>query len=252
MATASTPTRRDVVLLHGWGSGRAVLGNLRRALAERHNVHALDLPGYGGRAACEPYTLEWIVDDLAVRSPSRCAVVGWSLGGQLALTWARLRPQQVDSLVLIAATPSFIRRGDWSPALDDDVLNAFATALATDTRATMQRFISLQARGDEHARAVMQRLRALASECPLPAPAALQGGLQILRESDLRSVLPTIGQRALVIHGDRDALAPVAAGAFLASSLPAAHFSPIEGAGHAPFISRPDICARLMMDHLDE
>ena len=48
---------KDLVLLHGWGMSRTVFDGLRHELASAVETHALDLPGYGGRASPEPYAV---------------------------------------------------------------------------------------------------------------------------------------------------------------------------------------------------
>jgi malonyl-CoA O-methyltransferase len=70
-----------------------------------------------------------------------------------------------------------------------------------------------------------------------PTTAALDQSLALVRGIDLRTLAPTIRAPALVVAGDRDTLAPRAAGAWLASALPNARFAEIAGAAHAPFLS---------------
>jgi len=209
----------DLVLLHGWGLGSAVFASFGRTLARRFRVHLVDLPGYGASDHCEPYTLDVLVQCVARATPPRVYVVGWSLGAQLALAWARSARAQVARLGLIAATPCFTRRADWGCATGTGVFDAFARDLARDPQAVRERFLGLQAHGAERARAVLRALRAAAAHEPPPHPEALAGGLAILREQDLRAA---------------------AAGEWLAANLPHAHAAPIAGAGHAPFLSHPD------------
>ena len=149
----------DVVLLHGWSMHGGVWNGLARALAPHCRVHAVDLPGYGASPACTPYALERIASELASLMPQRCAVCGWSLGGQVALVWARDAPSQVKQLALIATTPCFARRDDWPHAVEARVLHEFAEALAADHDGTLQRFLALQTLGDAHAGPVNRRLR---------------------------------------------------------------------------------------------
>ncbi|HTP95942.1 MAG TPA: alpha/beta fold hydrolase [Burkholderiales bacterium] len=230
----------DLVLLHGWGLGSAVFASFGRTLARRFRVHLVDLPGYGASDHCEPYTLDVLVQCVARATPPRVYVVGWSLGAQLALAWARSARAQVARLGLIAATPCFTRRADWGCATGTGVFDAFARDLARDPQAVRERFLGLQAHGAERARAVLRALRAAAAHEPPPHPEALAGGLAILREQDLRAGIGAVAQPAAVIHGSRDELAPAAAGEWLAANLPHAHAAPIAGAGHAPFLSHPD------------
>jgi pimeloyl-[acyl-carrier protein] methyl ester esterase len=237
----------DLVLLHGWGVGAAVLSPLAAELARSARVHVANLPGYGGSQEITRWDVDVLADAIAAAVPPHVAVAGWSLGGQVALAWALRHPAQVRRLVLLATTPRFARGAGWEHGVDDDVLEGFETGIVEDAAATLARFRGLIARGDANERSVR---RALATDT-LPAPATtLAAGLELLRATDLRAALPRIAQPALVIHGDRDAVIPCAAGAALASALPAGIWVPMADAGHAPFLGREAAIAARIQEFL--
>lgn len=243
---------RDLVLLHGWGMHAGIWSDLARELAPFFRVHAVDLPGYGGSAMCDPYTLDQMAALLARQLPQRCLVCGWSLGGQVALAWAALAPQQVTRLALIATTPCFTQRSDWPHAVAADVLRAFAEGLRTDCDGTLKRFLSLQARGDKQAKQVVLQLKECLSAREKPGPGVLGHGLKILLNADLRDRLSAVAQPTLVVHGDRDTLAPLAAGEHLSRSLPNARLVEVCGAAHAPFVSDAQDTGALLKRFFDE
>src|SRR5688500_10131120 len=109
---------RDVVLLHGWGTTAAVWKDLGTRLAPRFRVPAPQLPGYGAGPECAPCTPDTVAGTIADAAPACCSVVGWSLGAQVALAWARAAPRQVARLALIAATPCFTRRAGWPHGIE--------------------------------------------------------------------------------------------------------------------------------------
>ncbi len=241
-----------MVLLQGWGSNVQVFRGLARALEKNFRVQVMPLPGYSDTAACMPYTLERVADKLAAAAPKQCVVVGWSLGAQVALTWAQRAPKQVDRLALFAATPCFTRRADWPHAVSPVAMRQFDSAIKRDCASVLRRFVALQSHGDTHAVRVAHKLRTVLFTNPLPTQDALEGGLEILRTTDLRGILASIRQPALVMHGERDAVTPCAAGQALSEALPNARFHKIAGAGHAPFLSDPQVVAALLQRYLDE
>jgi pimeloyl-[acyl-carrier protein] methyl ester esterase len=243
---------RDVVLLHGWGAGAAVWREMAAHLAPRRLTHAPDLPGYGMAPACAPYTLDGIAAAVARSAPTRCHVVGWSLGGQVALAWARSAPQQVERLALIATTPCFTQRADWPHAVTAEALAGFSKGLSAERAGTLRRFMSLQAQGDGKAKQVARQLRAAHAARNGPALEALAGGLRILSETDLRDALGSIRQPVLVVHGDRDSLVPLAAGEYLSRRLFNARFLVLRGAAHAPFLSKPEDTSTALREFFDE
>lgn len=237
---------RELVLLHGWGTHSGIWSEMAQSLAPHFRLHLVDLPGCGESADCEPYSLQHVAGLLAREMPEHCGVVGWSLGGQVALAWARAAPEQVERIALIATTPCFAQRADWPHAVSREALQEFGRALATDGPGTLRRFFSLQALGDERAREAVARLRGCLKRDGATGVAALAGGLNVLLEADQRDELAAIRQPVLVLHGDRDRVAPPAAAQYLESRLPNAERVVIAGAAHVPFVTAlPEVSAHL-------
>lgn len=241
----------DLVLLHGWALHGGMWGPWIDALAERARLHVIDLPGHGR----SPWTtdhrdLASLAREVSPLVPSGAAVLGWSLGGMLALEIARTRPGDLEALVLIATTPCFLEREEWTGGMKPEVLEGFATGLAADYRRTIGNFLALQTWGDERASAALRSLRSSLSSHGEPDPRALEAGLEILRHTDLRDALPMIATPTLVIAGEHDRITPVVAGRELAARLPAARFVEIPKAGHAPFLSHGDEVLRHVQQFL--
>ena len=242
----------DIVLLHGWGMNAAVWDDVAADLAKCFRVHCVDLPGHGNSPASALHTLDAMTDALSAVFPQPTTVCGWSLGGQVALNWALRAPGQVKRLVLIATTPRFVNGARWESGIDAGLFEELARTLAEDCRATLQRFLALQAQEDVDSRAVLRRLRQTISRRGEPAVAALAAGLQILEKTDLRDSLPQITQPALIMHGERDAIVPLAAGAYLQRKLPRAVLEVCAGAAHAPFVASPQRTARRIVEFCNE
>jgi pimeloyl-[acyl-carrier protein] methyl ester esterase len=166
-------------------------------------------------------------------------VVGWSLGGQIALAWALARPQRVGRLVLVASTPRFVAGDGWEHAMTRETLQRFGDELGVAWKATVLRFLTLQLRGSEHGHATLAVLRKELFARGEPSPRTLTEALATLAATDLRAQSGRVTQPALVISGEQDMLAPAAAGRWLAAAMPNARFEAIDGAAHAPFLSHP-------------
>jgi pimeloyl-[acyl-carrier protein] methyl ester esterase len=233
--------RPDLVLLHGWGMNHTVWTELAALLADGVRVHCIDLNSLTSRAT--PCTLAALVDAVAL-SVQRATVCGWSLGGQVALRWARQMPAQVERVILIATTPRFVRGPDWDFGMEPAVFDAFASGLDENIEATLRRFVLLQAHGDNAAHEVRRRLRACVNAGDDQNVTALAAGLRILQDTDLRSELASIRQPTLILHGERDCVVPTGAGEYLLRALPHAELEILAGAGHAPFLSAPHQVAR--------
>jgi pimeloyl-[acyl-carrier protein] methyl ester esterase len=233
-----------LVLLHGWAMHSGLFAPLLPRLVERYRVHLVDLPGHGRSAGMATSSLEAMtraVADAVARLPDvddePALVLGWSLGGAVALQWALAAPQRVRGLLLVATTPCFVARADWPHAVTAATLKRFGDELTVSYRLTLQRFLTLQVQGSERARAALAELRGQLFARGEPSPEALRAGLALLERIDLRDRVAAVRQRSLVIAGDRDALASPGAGEWLARALPHASFLLLRGAGHAPFLS---------------
>lgn len=241
-----------LALLHGWGMNARVFDALAARLAADFEVRAFDLPGHGGRAPLAANTLAAWADDLAQALPEGAMLLGWSLGGQVALRIALDHPQRVARLVLLASTPRFLAADGWPHGIAAADLDAFGASLLEDPQATLLRFLSLQTRGMDGQRALLQRLReTLLAALPADA-AALAAGLDLLRGTDLRADLPHVTQPVLVLHGTLDTLTPPGAGAWMAEVLPQARHVEIARAAHAPHLSHLDAVAVAIGDFARE
>jgi pimeloyl-[acyl-carrier protein] methyl ester esterase len=166
-------------------------------------------------------------------------LLGWSLGSLVALRIAQRHPQRIARLVLVCATPRFVAGDDWAHAMERQTLTRFGDELAVAYRLTLQRFLSLQVQGSEDGRRTLATLREALFARGEPSRDVLAGGLDILACTDLRASVHAIAVPTLVVTGQRDALTPAAAGAWLAQALPSARHVDIAGAAHAPFLSHP-------------
>jgi len=233
-------TGPDLVLLHGWALHGGMWGPWLDGLARQVRLHVVDLPGHGRSSwPAGVRDLAGLARAVFPAAPRGAALLGWSLGGMVALELARQHPRHLRAQVLVATTPKFLAGPDWEHGLQPAVLDEFSAGLAGDYRRTVQNFLALQTRGDEHALETLRMLRGRLASHGEPDPAALAAGLGILRDADLRDSLPRIALPALVVAGEHDRLTPPEAGRALASSLPAARFRLVERSGHAPFLSHP-------------
>jgi pimeloyl-[acyl-carrier protein] methyl ester esterase len=230
-----------LVLLHGWGMHGGMWGQAAARLEAHFQIHYVDLPGHGASSAVRPFTLDILVKLLTQHFVAPVNVCGWSLGGMIAQHWAATRPEQVSRLVLVGSTPCFRMRDDWQDGMATEMLEQFATELMQNHAATLRRFLALQVRGSDDEKSLLSQLRAQLLARGEPDLQVLQGGLEILRDADLRARLREIVQPALIVAGERDKLTPPAASRYMAEQMPTAEFVEVAGAAHAPFLSHPEI-----------
>jgi pimeloyl-[acyl-carrier protein] methyl ester esterase len=239
-----------LVLLHGWGMNLRVFDVLRAPLAQHYALTALDLPGHGASAWPADWTAERQLEAIAAAVPPGATLIGWSLGGQLALSLAAERACAIRRLVLIASTPCFTARDGWDHGLPAATLQQFADALEQDPPRLMSQFIELQVRGSAAAAEVRAALNGALERHGSAELPALRAGLALLAGNDLRQQARTLAIPALVLAGEHDQVVPAAASQALAELLPQARLQLVRRSGHAPFVSHPETVAAALLQFL--
>ncbi|MCG9055540.1 pimeloyl-ACP methyl ester esterase BioH [Laribacter hongkongensis] len=234
----------DVVFLHGWSLHGGIWQRVATALADRFTCHLVDLPGHGASRTPAVADLAHVADSVADAFPLPVAVVGWSLGGLVAMQWALQRPEAVRALALTATSPCFVCQPDWPHAQPAGQIAAVADSLGSDFEATLNRFLALQLLGAPDARTTVNAVRD--SLFAHGRPQGLAPMLDVLVAADLRARVSQIACPVWLGFGARDAITPLAAGEWLATALPDALWQPFERASHAPFLSHEsEFTARL-------
>jgi pimeloyl-[acyl-carrier protein] methyl ester esterase len=241
-----------IVLIHGWGMGGNVWESIAEKLSGRYRVTILDLPGYGRSAhyVLPEYTLSHLAGELVSLVPPGATVLGWSLGGMIAMQMALGYPNVLERLILVAASPQFQRSADWPHAVDTRILENFASELADSYKDTIQQFLAIQALGSDHAREEIRLLRDKVFRDGEPDKIALRKSLDILQTANLREQVHNIDMDTLIIGGERDRLVPVAAVEWLAENIDRSRVRIVKGASHAPFISHQDQFLKILDDFL--
>jgi len=234
------PDSKRLTAIHGWGFNRAVWDELGDCLKGDYAFNAIDLPGFGRSPMPEgEYTLSMLADSVAESLPSPSVLMGWSLGGLVALEVARRYPERVEGLVMVASAPRFTATDDWPHGVARDVLEDFSETLIQDHKAALLRFLILQAGRTDLGRATVKKLKPLLFRYGAPDRKALEEGLVLLRETDLRHVLAEIRCPVLFILGARDNLLSPTVETDLRRLRPDCRIAVIADSAHAPFISHP-------------
>jgi pimeloyl-[acyl-carrier protein] methyl ester esterase len=249
--SATFGSGKRVILIHGWAMHSGIWRDFAGQLAQNYQVTCVDLPGHGHSGKLTPFTLEHITDALMAALPDEpCCVLGWSLGAAVALELARRFPERVSGVILVAGNPCFLQRDNWA-GMQTAVLDSFAAHLQANTQMTLVRFLSIQVMTLPNAKALAKTLKTAVLECAAPDAQTLQGGLDILKDSDLRTTLAGVNVPVLVVLGKKDSLVPVAVGSQITRLAPTAQVHILEHAAHIPFLSHPQEVLGLVTQFMD-
>jgi len=232
---------RPVVLLHGWGTSGDSLAGVAKALEDRFRVYVIDLPGFGWTP---PPPEAWGTRDYAshVEAFMDCAeiasasILGHSFGGRIALALAARIPSRVRSLVLVASAGIRPRRG----------LGTSVQVAAAKVGKRLFSFPMWGGLGDRIVSAVSQRV----GSPDYRNAGRMRATLVKVVNEDLRGILWSISVPTLIIWGDGDQEVPRSSMEVLAQGIQGSRMEVFEGAGHFPFVDRPDRFSRLVGDFL--
>lgn len=250
----ATPDAPLAVLLHGIGGGRDAWGDASSgtgaALASAgFAAIAVDLPGYGGSASLEPYTLAGVAQRVAALIESlgreRAVIVGHSLGGMVAQELYAHEPRRVQALVLAGTSAAFGKPGGaWQQQF---LAERFApldagrgmTALAASLVAGMV--------GPQAPSAAVAAATALMARVP---EATYRAALTALTHFDRREQLAHIAVPTLCLTGEHDRNAPPSLVQQMAQRIPGAEYLELPGVGHLAPMEAPQAFNRALIAFL--
>lgn len=246
-----------LLLLHGFTGSAEEWADLIPALAHLRRIIAVDLIGHGrSPAPTDPrrYTMEHSVADLLALldtlGHARVDVLGYSMGGRVALHLAAAAPARVHTLILESASPGIEDPAERAARAAAD--DALATCIEqeglewfVDYWADLPLFAS-QARLPREARAALRTRRLRGS--PVGYANSLRG-MGTGRQASLWTRLPMMRIPTLIISGELDRKY-VAIGARMAAMMPLARQTVVPGAGHAVHLEQPKAFSDLVVGYI--
>ncbi|MBT3194891.1 MAG: alpha/beta fold hydrolase [Candidatus Ruthia sp.] len=193
-------TGDNLVLLHGWGFNADLFDPLISQYQSQYRITKIDLPGHGRSNNVEGGLDEWC-DEIIKILPKNPILLGWSLGGLLAINIAT--KIKISKLILVASTPNFVQNSNWEFGIDADNFRQFSDALTLNLSKGLKRFTSLQTKDKTQLKALNQSI----DKYPATTT-SLNQGLEILMNTDLTHELKSLSTPIKVILGNRDTLVP--------------------------------------------
>ena len=182
-----------LVLLHGGLGATEMFAGIMPALSQSHRVIAVDLQAHGRTADIDrPFNLDAMAGDIAALlrhlGVARADVMGYSLGGAVALRTAALYPGLVRKLVLISTA---FKRDGWYP----EVVAAMSQVGAAAAEPMKQ--------------SPIYKMYARIAPKPADWPVLLTKMGELLRQDyDWSKDVAAIKAPTLLVFGDADALRP--------------------------------------------
>ncbi|ROQ21105.1 malonyl-CoA O-methyltransferase [Marinimicrobium koreense] len=239
-----------LVLLHGWGFDSRSWEPLLPWLRQYSDVIALDLPGFGDSPAGADFSLDSVLNAIDQSLPAQATLVGWSLGGMLAVALAARRPERITRVITLASNLRFVADASWPEAMAPATNERFKRDFERAPVKGLKRFLGLVAHGDQREREVRA---ALANLQPEPEQVRPQWGqaLTLLSDLDNARAFEQLRQPGLHLYAEHDALVPLAAAGQLPALNQRQRVSVVAGAGHAMHWSEPERVGEAVLHFLN-
>lgn len=229
-----------MVLIHGYPLDHSIWDGVASLLENDFDLILPDLRGFGGSSTVDtPYSMGDIANDLAslldFLGIEKASFAGHSMGGYVALAFAKAYPNRVNGLALVSSqaagdTPER-KEGRYKTAAD--VVEKGVAMVA----ATMTEKLSADPQVRDNLQPLIQK----------QSIAGVVGALKAMAErEDLTSFAASFDRPLVLIHGDSDELIPVDRAREIKFLLPPALLFELSGAGHMPMMEMPDQTASLL------
>lgn len=242
-----------IVLLAGFPLSREIWDSVTERLAATHRVVRPDLRGMGASSiAGGPYLMETLAGDIAAVLDAlgldRAAIAGHSLGGYVALAFARMFSERLERMALVcsrlsADTPEQRRSreelADRLERVNDAraLIDAYAgRLLSEETKRT---------RPD-----VVERVAEIIKRSNSRGSAAMLRGMAQRGASD--DIAPDIGVPVLVLAGGCDSVVPLDEARAMAELFPRATFAVAQRSAHLPMMEEPDTTYSVLESWLEK
>lgn len=233
LAYARRGAGQPLILVHGFPFDHTAWDRAASLLESDFDLILPDLRGFGESTTVEsPYSIADMADDLAALMDAlgieSAALAGHSMGGYVALAFAKKYPQRVRGLALVssqaAADTPERKEGRYktAQAVAENGVTVVAEAMTPKLSAN-------------------SRIQAFVKELILKqGSAGVIGALKAMAErEDSTPILASFIFPVVLIHGDADALIPLEKAQEIKAVLPGARMTILPGAGHMPMLEFP-------------
>lgn len=242
-----------VVMLHGFGGDKDNWDRFSKKLTDHCRLIIPDLPGHG--ESVQDLSLNYGIQEQAKRLKEfldslgikKAHLVGNSMGGAIAMRYAALYPESVQSLALIdtagaVRAPSefdaIVKRTGRNPVLDIKSAAVFKNMMKYiyEKPPYLPGFvIDVLTEEKLKRRAIEQKIYR-----------------DILADMDQTSIVANIHAPTLIIWGARDRIINVDSAEWLHQKIAGSKKEILEGVGHCPMIEKPEVTGELYLRFLHE
>jgi pimeloyl-ACP methyl ester carboxylesterase len=238
LTAVRTGEGRDLVVLHSLLADRYAFDPVLPALAAKHRVTLINLPGFHGSQPCMLPVMDAYVaaiedgfQEFGIASDS--ILIGNGFGGTVALAFALAHPERISKLLLSDAAACFPAEGRkqfevMATKVSEGGLGAIAEIAAK--RVFSPAYLAAHPEAIEERKAVLLEIDAQ----------AFLAACKILQEADLEPLLHRMKVPTLLLCGEFDQATPPLLNKSIADKVKGATYVELPGCGHCPPLEQPE------------
>lgn len=224
-----------LILLSGWSLDASIFEPFLPALSKLFNLYFADLAHYSAGLSASAEQLVTIIEENFTQP---VWLFGWSLGGNIAIEAASLKPSVFKGLILQSVTPCFLEREDWPFGVSDANFDTLTKKVAADPQKGLRYFDTLQSLNDASQKPLLQALKEWRLMQPINQSDLLKG-LSWFEHLDQRVIFNQLRLPVLSLFGQEDSLIHQKSWGAIQALNPKTFVDVISDAAHAPFLTQP-------------
>jgi pimeloyl-ACP methyl ester carboxylesterase len=242
-------TGLPLVLLHGFPLDHRIWKAQIAELSKQYRVIAPDLRGFGQSKSNAPFSMISLAEDICALLRSidaiPCVLGGLSMGGYVALAFAREYMNDLKGLMLIdTRAEADTADGKAGRAKMIDLVRKAGSKAVADQM--MPKMLAEKTAIEKPA--VAQELRHIMEACPA---CTIEHALGAMRDrEDFTEFLPSVSVPTLIIVGQHDAITPPKMADAMHQQIPRSKLATIPDAGHMSPMEQPGAVTRAMQEFL--
>lgn len=223
-----------LVLIHGFPFDHTIWGDVVPFLENEFDLILPDLRGFGESTTVDsPYSMTDMAEDVASLLDKlgieKTSLAGHSMGGYVALAFARKYPERVNSLALVAS-----QAANDTPERKEGRYKTAAEVIGKGVGVV--------------AEAMIEKLTASPKVRSLITPIMVRQGIPgvvgalnaMAGRDDSSAFLASFNHRIVLVHGDADQLIPIDRANEIKAISHTTFLIPLPGVGHMPMLEMPE------------
>lgn len=234
-----------LIMLPGWGMESFVWNKLNKSLSKDFELICIE---WDNILSLNEFK-ERVLKVIKQKQLSTFSLLGWSLGSLVAQDIASDNAWNINNLILIGCTSSFIQHKEngYNIGWNRKIVERMKSKLYKNPQETLSDFYDSMFSEEEKRKSYNTEFLQIAKDnTKNQSINSLLLGLDYLMQKDVRTKLSRITAPLLIIQGENDKICPLDGAVYIKNMSINSTIEIIRESGHIPFFTNPDACYNII------